>query len=64
MKGLVANAALERLLPRVGQSVVLVVALLVEALAAKLADPGTITLEDRKVVKPLPYKDSVMWWRT
>lgn len=49
MKGLVADLALERLLARVGQAMVLVVALLMEALAAELAHPRPVAGVDAHV---------------
>ena len=47
MERLVAYVALVGLLPRMGQPVVLVVALLMEALSAELASVGTVTLRSR-----------------
>ena len=49
MKCLVADVALKRLLARVRESVVLVVSLLVESLAAELADPRPVALVDPHV---------------
>ena len=49
MKSFVANAALECLLTRVGQSVVFVVAFLVESFAAELADERLVTHVDSHV---------------
>jgi hypothetical protein len=49
VKRFVANVAPERLLTGVGQPVVLVVALLVEALAAELADVGPVPEVDPHV---------------
>ena len=49
MERLIADGAVVRLLPGVGQPVVLVVALLVEPLPAELADPGPVALVDPHV---------------
>ena len=49
MKSFVAYIALVRLFPRVGEPVILVVSLLVESLAAELADPRPVALVDPHV---------------
>ena len=57
MERLVAYGALECLLPRVGEPVVLVVALLVEPLPAELANPRPVALKDTRVEKRLHRTD-------
>lgn len=68
VEGFVADAAFVRLLPAVGQSVVLVVAFLVEPFTTELADERLVTsmdpgmsVESRRSVKRFPASQTFVW---